>query len=511
MQASEFGWPDDEPRATSAVATLQDAVLPTDVPLLPGLSVAARYLLAADPGRAGGDWFDVVTRPDDRAVLVAGDVPGGGVPAAAVMSRLATVLRERLCSGASLVEAMTAVDAFARHEPDAGAATVALVEIAPRSGEVRYVLAGHPPPLVVSDGHGRFLTPLGGRPLATGGTYAEGREQLERGELLMVYTDGLVERRDRDHTFGPVELTEVAVAACARSRMAAPPRGAAERACAMVLDDLVGRSAHRDDATLLVAHRVDEPTELRGRIDADDAEVTGLRTSLAEWLGRLGARLVDRVALLQAFDEGADNVLRHAYDGSRGPLALHGRLTGAGVLELEISDEGRWHPELPPGDLGAEATGRGLMVVGSLIDGLVVEPSETGTRLRLRHRLGRQVELLEAVDELPLEQAQPVLRIRSRGTHVSVEGPVEAEGATDLRGALLRAGLAGCRSIDVDLTGATRLDGRAIGVLFEALARAGEHGTTLSITALPGSPAQHLLETASLPYSGGAASDPRLA
>ena len=144
------------------VRTMQDALLPPDMPVVPCLDIAARYLLSADATVAGGDWFDAVVRPSGRVALVTGDVPGRGVTASATMGQLRAVLHERLLGSDSLEAAVASLDRYAATRAESHAATVCVVDIDPDSGRFHYCTAGHPPPLVVSEhGETRFLGPTG--------------------------------------------------------------------------------------------------------------------------------------------------------------------------------------------------------------------------------------------------------------------------------------------------------------------------------------------------------------
>jgi hypothetical protein len=108
------------------VSELQQALLPTALPVLPQLDIAARYLVAAHDQAAGGDWFDVITREDGRVVLVVGDVVGHGVAASAAMGQLRAVLKHMVVASADLGSAVKSVDAYAAAERSLRAATVPL-------------------------------------------------------------------------------------------------------------------------------------------------------------------------------------------------------------------------------------------------------------------------------------------------------------------------------------------------------------------------------------------------
>src|SRR5690349_23909503 len=111
------------------VTSLQRELLPAGLPVLPGLQVAASYLLADADTAAGGDWFDAVAQRDGRITLIVGDVVGHGVAASGVMGQLRAVLRDRLDDGAGIPEALAAADRFASRSPAAHATTVGMVSL----------------------------------------------------------------------------------------------------------------------------------------------------------------------------------------------------------------------------------------------------------------------------------------------------------------------------------------------------------------------------------------------
>src|SRR6185437_13524377 len=149
--------------------------------------------------------------PDGTVALVVGDVVGHGVAASGAMGQLRAVLQERLADGADLLAALGAVDRFARRLPAAHAATVCVALVDQRDGAITYSTAGHPPPLVISaGGETRYLTVTGGSPLATSGTFPVAADRLEPGDMLLLYSDGVLERHGRDVITSTVELARVA-------------------------------------------------------------------------------------------------------------------------------------------------------------------------------------------------------------------------------------------------------------------------------------------------------------
>jgi PAS domain S-box-containing protein len=176
--------------------TLQRSLLPREVPALPGLQVAARYLPGDDGAFVGGDWYQGVVT-DDGLVLAMGDVMGHGMRSAARMGQLraivATLALEGYPPGALLARLSRSLDDLL----DVELATLLVARLDPATGALSVASAGHPPPLVAVPGaEPQFLDVVPGPPLGTfPGDPAETTAQLPPGAALLLYTDGLVEER----------------------------------------------------------------------------------------------------------------------------------------------------------------------------------------------------------------------------------------------------------------------------------------------------------------------------
>ncbi|MGH3162122.1 MAG: PP2C family protein-serine/threonine phosphatase, partial [Streptosporangiaceae bacterium] len=203
------------------VAELQEALLPTALPVLPRVRIAARYLVAGQEQAAGGDWFDAIPLDGGAVALVVGDVVGHGVAASAAMGQLRAVLAELLAAEDDLGQVLRRTDAFAARMPSLRAATLALMVLDPASGTMRYTTCGHPPPLVIGlDGRARYLEGPGTGPLGTGSPPVLASGALAPGELVLLYSDGLVEQPDRTIAEGMAELAVVAAGAAANRSLA---------------------------------------------------------------------------------------------------------------------------------------------------------------------------------------------------------------------------------------------------------------------------------------------------
>ncbi|RZU33934.1 SpoIIE family protein phosphatase [Blastococcus saxobsidens] len=189
----------DQARAqffTDVAVTLQRAVLGPTV--LPG-GFAVHYEPATGTLEVGGDWYDVVELSDGAYGVVVGDVVGRGLAAAAVMGQLRSAGRALLLESRSPGHVLSALDGFAALIPGAAVSTVFCAIIDPFTGRLRYSSAGHPPAVLVDvDGGVRLLEEGSALPLAVAhrGERPESEVLLPPGSTLLLYTDGLVERRD---------------------------------------------------------------------------------------------------------------------------------------------------------------------------------------------------------------------------------------------------------------------------------------------------------------------------
>jgi serine phosphatase RsbU (regulator of sigma subunit) len=182
---------------TDVAVTLQRAVLgPTVLPA----NFAVHYEPATGTLEVGGDWYDVVDLPDGLYGVVVGDVVGRGLAAAAVMGQLRSAGRALLLETSSPSHVLSALDRFAALVPGAAVSTVFCAVVNVHEGTLRYSSAGHPPAIVVdADGRSRFLEDAASLPLAVADDLLrpEADVVLPPGSTLLLYTDGLVERRDR--------------------------------------------------------------------------------------------------------------------------------------------------------------------------------------------------------------------------------------------------------------------------------------------------------------------------
>ncbi|MFG3509376.1 SpoIIE family protein phosphatase [Streptomyces sp. NPDC047821] len=182
-----------------AALTLQRSLTNSALPEVTGLELTGRYLPASDH-EVGGDWFDAIALPRGRTGLVIGDVMGHGIHAAAVMGQLRTAVRTLARHDIPPARMLLSLDAAVADLGENEMATCVYAIHDPATGECLIARAGHPPP-AVADAHGTitFLDGPPGTPLGTGvRDFRTERVGLGPGSVLVLYTDGLIEARDRD-------------------------------------------------------------------------------------------------------------------------------------------------------------------------------------------------------------------------------------------------------------------------------------------------------------------------
>ena len=186
-------------RQIQAAATLQRSLLPPRLPDLPGFEVGRLYHSAADHTRVGGDWFDVVEIDAATTGFVVGDVAGHDIRSAAIMGQLRHVLASQLRDRRRPAGALTATDRYFADLAENVMATAVVMVIDRSTQRLHISLAGHPPPVLIADGHASLLQARPGPPIGLGyGGYQDMTRSVAANEVLVAYTDGVVETRDHD-------------------------------------------------------------------------------------------------------------------------------------------------------------------------------------------------------------------------------------------------------------------------------------------------------------------------
>lgn len=496
--------------ARDVVVGLQRELLPPGLPVLPGLRLAGRYLVAAEDQAAGGDWFDALPRSDGTVALIAGDVVGHGIAASAAMGQLRAVLNHELAlGGTDLTGVLERVDTFASRDPAMRATTVVLAVLDITSGRLRYSTCGHPEPLIVGDdGTTRFLAKTGNGPLGTGSRPVFRTETLAPGELVLLYSDGLIERPYRTLDQGRAELARVAADAAANRVL---PVGAAstpaDRVCQLTVE-LLTRTGYADDVTALAAHRPTTPlAPLVLTVPSVPSSVPTARHALSQWLDPLALAEDNQARMELAVSEVLANAVEHAYRSAPpGPVRVAARLLVDGVLELEVRDEGRWREPDP----GETYRGRGLLLASRVIDDLrVTHPQRDGaaalgTTVTLRHRLHRPAVLASDAGAAPPGRSGRSFVARTEDgdgqATVRVGGPVDITTVDQLAHALALASRGGTLALTVDLRAVTHLASAGVRLLHDFRRQLTANQRELTLLATPRSPARIVLELVGLPH-----------
>jgi serine phosphatase RsbU (regulator of sigma subunit)/anti-sigma regulatory factor (Ser/Thr protein kinase) len=347
-------------REHSMAVTLQRSLLPRSLPEQGALELAYRYLPAQ--AGVGGDWFDVLPLSGARVALVVGDVVGHGLHAAATMGRLRTAVHNFSSLDLPPDELLGLLDELVgRIDQDETPAEGAVVTGAtclyavydPVSRRCTVARAGHPPPaLVHPDGSVGFPEVPAGPPLGLGGLPFETADlELAEGSRLVLYTDGLVEDRERDIDVGLDLLAD----ALRRTPGASP-----EDTCRTVLDQLPARPS--DDVALIVARTcVLGPDRVaEWQVPPDPAAVSDVRSAVTRQLSDWGLdELVFTTELI--LSELVTNAIRYG----RAPIGV--RLLRDRTLICEVSDRSTTSPHLRYA-ASTDEGGRGLFLVAQMAE-----------------------------------------------------------------------------------------------------------------------------------------------
>jgi serine phosphatase RsbU (regulator of sigma subunit)/PAS domain-containing protein/anti-sigma regulatory factor (Ser/Thr protein kinase) len=348
-------------RERSMAVTLQRSLLPRSLPEQNALEIAYRYLPAQ--AGVGGDWFDVLPLSGARVALVVGDVVGHGLHAAATMGRLRTAVHNFSALDLPPDELLALLDELvARIDQDetveggsapVTGATCLYAVYDPVSRQCSIARAGHPPPAVIRpDGEVEFAEVPAGPPLGLGGLPYETVElHLEEGSRLVLYTDGLVEDRERDIDEG-LELLRTALTGSG-------PTPA--DTCRAVVD---ARPSARpsDDIALLVARTraLADDRVAEWEVPSDPAAVAGVRASVTERLAEWGLEELTFTTEL-ILSELVTNAIR--YGGE--PIRV--RVLRDRSLICEVFDSSNTSPHLRYAAMTDEG-GRGLFLVAQLAE-----------------------------------------------------------------------------------------------------------------------------------------------
>ncbi|WP_405853850.1 SpoIIE family protein phosphatase [Streptomyces sp. NBC_01515] len=372
-------------REHTTALTLQRSLLPGRLPGHEAIDAASRYLPAGAGAGVGGDWYDVIPLSGARVALVVGDVVGHGLHASASMGRLRTAVRTLADVDLPPDELLTHLDDLVLHLPgnlqpegdseSAGesGATCLYAVYDPVSRRCTLASAGHPLPLVIApDGTSIPVPARQGPPLGIGGLPFEATElELPEGSLLALYTDGLVERRERDVDQGITELL----------RTLTGPAASLEALCDTAMDVMLPTNRTDDAALLLARTRALDPEHVADcHIEPDTTQVANARKFAAERLRAWGLEEAEFVTEL-VVSELVTNAIKYGAP----PIRL--RLIRNTELICEVSDASDTSPHLRRAR-DVDEGGRGLMLVAQLTQAWGTRHSTNGKTIWCAQTIG---------------------------------------------------------------------------------------------------------------------------
>ena len=478
---------------------LQRSLLPERLPAVAGVEFAARYLPGGAGVEVGGDWYDVIQNPAGQLVLVIGDVAGRGVAAASTMGQLRTAARAYALEGHTPAMLLTRVNRLTHAIALRDMATALCVAYDPASGRLRIASAGHPPPIVISEGgdvsslHGGVSLPLN---VDVGTIFSETEERLDPGSTLLLYTDGLIERRGEAISESVRDL---------EAMVAGAPAGA-EALCTYIAEHAQAAAERPDDVALLACRVVSlrgEPLELR--VPARPEVLAEVRRSLAQWLAQNGADADEVALIVLASAEACANSIEHAYGPADAELSVAALLED-GTVRVSVRDFGRWRE--PRG----EHRGRGLLIMRELMDDVSITQDDEGSTVQLSRRLANATGAQSARPAAPSPGPTP-----TRITRSAVDGRIQGDAVVHLsrEDDVVTAGIVGeidlanakavfariaagldneAAALILDLSRTRYLDSSGLQALLELRRRTQVRGQELRIVAPPGSPPRRLIE-----------------
>ena len=364
-----------EQRAVTSI--MQRTLLPDALPQIPGMRFSAKYLPAGSGVKIGGDWYDVFQLTSGNLAFVIGDVVGRGVLAASVMAEIRTALRAYMMQGHELTRVVSMLNELLVSMGRSRGATLSILALDPEAEALEVVTAGHLPPLLIEpDGRARLLEQRHGLPVGVRGghDYQSFSYPFPAGSRLLLYTDGLIERRDESIDLGLQRLT---VAAEAAAQL--PDSPLADGVYRALLDE----TPLKDDVALLAIETMPLEGALEMTLLARPNVLGGLRKTLGRWLQAAGAGEDELFDITLSTSEAAANAIEHAYGGREATFTVHCERDDKQVT-ISVRDGGRWRTTRPPGG------GRGLEIMRALLDSVEISSDDEGTVVRMTKELSGQ-------------------------------------------------------------------------------------------------------------------------
>jgi signal transduction histidine kinase/CheY-like chemotaxis protein len=365
--------------------------------------VAAVYQPGGEAMRVGGDWYLVVPlEQEGRIAISVGDAVGHGLPAAIVMSRLRAAVAASALTDADPTAVLATLDRYAATVPGARCATVsyAVIDTGSDAGtldggaRISYSCAGHPYPLLVTSDQPPVFLAAGRRPpVAAWESHLKQNtavHELPPGSLVLLYTDGLIERPGEtlDHGFARLQG-----AAAYRADL---PVG---DICAELLDRMAPPGGYTDDVVLLALR----PCHSSARsfatvVPAALSHIAEARHRLRDWLAGVAVDPRREADILLATGEAVTNAIEHGSAGdARKTVSIEAFLRGHTVTAA-VSDTGRWSGDSSSSQRSLQR-GRGLTMINGLADQVKTARTTHGTRITLsfEHAVLQEAGLVEGV------------------------------------------------------------------------------------------------------------------
>lgn len=359
-------------REQEVAKKVQRGLLPDRLLNRPGVDIAARYETASDLLEVGGDWYDTIELDESRIGLVVGDIVGHGIEAMTSMGRLRTALAALAFHNDDPATLLSELDEFVGGPDGTKYATVfyAIVDFGNQS--VTYASAGHPPGLLLGPNGDSGWLDQGQNPPLTGTGMANrtASVEFEAGSTLLLYSDGLIERRGESLSAGMDRLESLS------SRLTYRPANAM---CDELFAQLTPAGDRMDDAVVLVMRLIDE-NEYHEVFPAEPEELRKMRASISSWAS--AHDVPDQVShdLLIAVGEATANTVRHAYrDSPRGNVLIRIEMVD-GYLAVKVEDTGKWRAPRTV----ADSPGLGTTIMQAITEQLHINETPGGTQVTFR-------------------------------------------------------------------------------------------------------------------------------
>ncbi|GIE77525.1 hypothetical protein Aph02nite_34750 [Actinoplanes philippinensis] len=354
---------------------LQRSMLPEHLPELERFRIAARYDVGVDGNAAGGDFYDAFHLLDGRLAMVLGDVAGHDVRAAAVMGQVRAALRAMALTDPAPPSVLAGLDRLvgslgAESRNEEIFVTVVYGVLDPSDGSITLASAGHPPPVLRRAGRGgepataELVKVPPGAPLGLGGRWQTGSVRLEPGDTILMFSDGVVERRDRPLNAG----LDALVAAAASS-----PSGDPRNLCSLATAAVEG-TTDDDVAVLAVEHALAMSRSATLQVAAEPTSPSRVRQWMTARLREWGVPEAVIGAAILCTSELTTNALLHA--GT--PAQVHIDLNAERLL-VSVADTGTRGSVIRAHADTLASRGRGLGLIEELSDSWGTDPTVRGS------------------------------------------------------------------------------------------------------------------------------------